>query len=45
VRSTKRFLSVTLTEKADHVKTLRSFLIEAENIENSRPLIGGPACH
>jgi len=32
-------VSVTLREKAPHVETLRSLLIEAENIVSSRPFI------
>ncbi|KAL7743863.1 hypothetical protein ACLKA6_000267 [Drosophila palustris] len=38
VRSTKRVLAITLKEQAPQVETLRSLLIEAENIVNSRPL-------
>lgn len=38
VRSVKRVLSVTMTETAPRVETLRSLLIEAANIVNSRPL-------
>lgn len=38
VRSIKKVLSVTLQEAAPHVETLRSHLIDAANVVNSRPL-------
>lgn len=38
VQSAKRVLQVTLKETAPHVETLRSHIIEASNIINSRPL-------
>lgn len=38
VQCVKRVLSVTVKEVAPRVETLRSFLIEAANIVNSRPL-------
>lgn len=37
VQSVKRILRVTLTKNALHVETLRSHVIEAANIINSRP--------
>lgn len=42
VRSVKRVLSVTLHEAAPQVETLRSLLIEAANVINSRPLTHVP---
>lgn len=38
VRCVKRVLAVTMTETAPRVETLRSLLLEAANIVNSRPL-------
>lgn len=42
VQSTKRVLAVTLKSIAPQVETLRSFIIEAANIPNSRPLTHVP---
>lgn len=42
VRSVKRVLAVTLHEVAPQVETLRSLLIEAANLVNSRPLTHVP---
>lgn len=45
VRSVKRVLAVTITETAPRVETMRSLLIEAANIVNSRPLTHLPVSH
>lgn len=42
VQSVKKIIKQSLNDKAPQVETLRSYLIEAENIVNSRPLTHVP---